>query len=109
MTTWILGLIALLVAGVLVVAIRALRWLRGSAAALQTLVRSVGASARVTSTTQAARDQVHLVLMDRDEKAVEYVLRVDPQQRAQTVTHGPYRYECASGSVNEGYFVYRRG
>lgn len=109
MIEWLLGLIALLLAGVLTVAIRALRWLRGSVAALQTLVRSGSVNARVTSTTATARDAVHLVLMDRDEKAVEYVLRVDPQQRAQTVTHGPYRYECASGSVNEGYFVYRRG
>ena len=109
MTEWLLGLIALLVAGLLGVAIRALRWWRVSAAGLQTLARSVSSAARVTSTTQTARDRVHLVLMDRSEKNVDFVLQVDPQQRAQTVTHGAHQYACVSGSVDEGYFVYRRG
>lgn len=109
MIEWLLAVNAAFLLGLLIVAALLQRFARSSAVQLAVLARSVSASARVTSTTSVARDRVHLVLMDPTERAVDYVMVIDPAQRSQTVTHGSRTYGCISGSVDEGYFVYRRG
>lgn len=101
--------IAVGVAVLLGIVVRALRWLRASANELRALVKYAGSSMRVTTTQpQVQRDQVHLVLMDGAEKDVHFVMTVDPAQRGQSVTYRGHAYTCASGSVDEGYFVYRQ-
>ena len=101
--------IALCLVGLTIAVVRALRWLRQSADELRVLVRLAGSSARITSAKPAALpDAVHLVLMDRGERRVDFVLQVDPAQRAHSVTYEGQMYVCASGSVEDGYFVYRK-
>jgi hypothetical protein len=109
LTAWLLiGLLGI-VAALLVVVVRAVRWLRESAAELRTLVTLAGASTRITSAKPTTtRDAVHLVLMDQREQQVEFVMRVPPNRRAYSVTHDGRLYACVSGSVDEGFFVYRR-
>lgn len=107
------GLMAALVAlaaGVLIVALLARPVVREAARDLRTLVRYAGSNARVTRVAPGATAPAvaHLVLMDKSEKRVDYVMVIDPAQRAQTVTYGPHVYACVSGSVEDGYFVYRQ-
>lgn len=109
MIEWLLVVIAALLLGLLIVGGLVQRSARSSAVQLAVLAKSVSASARVTSTASVAKERIHLVLMDPTERHVEYTMVIDPAQRAQTVTHGSRTYGCVSGSVDEGFFVYRRG
>jgi hypothetical protein len=108
-TEWLLLSIVLGLVVADVVSVYAWRSLRHSADALRVLTKMAGSSARVTNVTPAAtKETVHLVLMDKGEKRVDFVLQVDPAQRAHSVTYNDRMYVCASGSVEDGYFVYRK-
>ncbi len=61
----------------------------------------------IARTTRPDNPPIALVLMDRDEREVLDCLWVDPTRRPRWVTFEDMRCAPASGSVRDGYFIYR--
>lgn len=63
--------------------------------------------AALVRTAAKPRNDVHLVLMDKNERQVLRVDKVDSRRRAHSLTDGKRQFICARGSNDDSYFIYR--
>lgn len=52
-------------------------------------------------------NDVHLILMDSNERNVDHIMRVDFRRRPYYIKEDGKRYACVSGSTEDKYFIYR--